>query len=175
MDDVDRLFECFKCGVSPPASAVRERKKSRKNFKSVSLAQDEASIDARIAHSGSSKQGQKDAANMQLCVEKLSSTKINPIKFSSHKQISPVVFYGSPHGVPAKKPRRLLQLLREIRNDLSEENDLNTRKKVWATFPRQDQAIEFAKTRSHVRLFSYQDHLNGQRRFLVSTYMEFWQ
>ncbi|KAI3884604.1 hypothetical protein MKX03_000602 [Papaver bracteatum] len=175
MDDVDRLFECFKCGISPPPSALRERKKSRSNSKSVSLAQDEASADARITHSGLSRQGQKDAANMQLCVEKLTSTEINPVKFSSCKHISPVVFYGSPHGVPAKKPRRLLQLLREIHNDLSEENDLNSRNKVWATFPRQDQAIEFAKTRSHVRLFSYQDHLNGQRRFLVSTYTEFWQ
>lgn len=33
----------------------------------------------------------------------------------------------------------------------------------------------FAKGHANVRIFSYQDHYNGQRRFLVSTYKEFWQ
>lgn len=40
------------------------------------------------------------------------------------KQFSPVVFYGSPHGVPPKRPARLLRLLREIRIDLAEQNKL---------------------------------------------------
>lgn len=49
------------------------------------------------------------------------------------------------------------------------------RKEVWATFPRQNEAIMFAKGHANVHVFSYQDHYNGQRRFLVSTYKEFWQ
>lgn len=49
------------------------------------------------------------------------------------------------------------------------------RKEVWATFPKQDEAVRFAKTHPKVHVFSYQDHLNGQRRFLVSTYEEFWR
>ncbi|KAL0304331.1 UNVERIFIED_CONTAM: DNA-directed primase/polymerase protein [Sesamum radiatum] len=40
------------------------------------------------------------------------------------KQFSPVVFYGSPHGVPPKRPARLLRLLHEIRVDLAEQNKL---------------------------------------------------
>lgn len=130
--------------------------------------------------------------------------------FSHQKQISPVVFYGSPLGVPPKKPTRLWRLLHEIRLDLSRQNksnlrylsdagstlycfhlfilfaldvsdyDLNaatflSRKEVWITFPRQDEAMKFAKGQEDVHLFSYQDHFNGQRRFLVSTYTEFWR
>ena len=49
------------------------------------------------------------------------------------------------------------------------------REEVWATFPRQDESIKFAQGHADVHIFSYQDHLNGQRRFLVSTYKEFWQ
>lgn len=49
------------------------------------------------------------------------------------------------------------------------------RKEVWATFPRQDEAINFEKRHENVRIFSYQDHFSGQRRFLVSTYEEFWK
>lgn len=50
------------------------------------------------------------------------------------------------------------------------------REAIWATFPRQDQAIQF--TESHggqdLAVFQYQDHLNGQRRFLATSYDEFW-
>ncbi|KAF3796650.1 DNA-directed primase/polymerase protein [Nymphaea thermarum] len=46
---------------------------------------------------------------------------------------------------------------------------------VWLTFPRQDDAIKFADSHEDVSVFSYQDHLSGQRRFLVSSYEEFWQ
>lgn len=49
------------------------------------------------------------------------------------------------------------------------------REEFWATFPRQDEAMKYAKERSNARVFSYQDHMNGQRRFLVSTYKEFWR
>lgn len=46
---------------------------------------------------------------------------------------------------------------------------------IWATFPRQDEAMKYAKEKNDARVFSYQDHVNGQRRFLVSTYKEFWR
>ncbi|KVI07145.1 DNA primase, UL52/UL70 type, Herpesviridae [Cynara cardunculus var. scolymus] len=49
------------------------------------------------------------------------------------------------------------------------------RQDVWATFPRQDEAMKYAKDYVGVRIFSYQDHASGQRRFLVSTYKEFWR
>lgn len=49
------------------------------------------------------------------------------------------------------------------------------REDIWATFPRQDEAMKYAKEHPHVHVFSYQDHMNGQRRFLVSTYEEFWR
>lgn len=115
------------------------------------------------------------------------------------------MFYGSPNGVPPKRPLSLLRLLREIRIDLTEERKAISRyvnvsissapgfqflleggrimamvfwfcfrKQVWATFPRQDEAIKFEKRHDNARVFSYQDHFSGQRRFLVSTYDEFW-
>jgi hypothetical protein len=46
---------------------------------------------------------------------------------SNRKQISPVVFYGSPHGVPPKKPTRLWRLLHEIRIDLTQRKKVNLR------------------------------------------------
>lgn len=53
--------------------------------------------------------------------------------------------------------------------------DVCVREEVWTTFPRQDEAMKFAKQHMNARVFSYQDHMNGQRRFLVSTYKEFWR
>lgn len=137
------------------------------------------------------------------------ATTVKANKTNRGKQISPIVFYGSPHGVPPKRPSSLLQLLNQIRVDLSEQNKLSSRylwdhsssllasidsfscpvsftlwqdfgpflfrKEIWATFPRQDEAMKFAKGHVHVHVFSYQDRFNGQRRFLVSTYKEFWQ
>ncbi|CAM8906009.1 unnamed protein product [Rhodiola kirilowii] len=41
--------------------------------------------------------------------------------------------------------------------------------------PRQDEAIKFTKEHQNVSIFSYQDHFSGQRRFLVSSYKEFWR
>ncbi|PRQ45963.1 hypothetical protein RchiOBHm_Chr3g0497461 [Rosa chinensis] len=104
------------------------------------------------------------------------STTVEAKSFNRRKQLSPVVFYGSPHGVPPKQPSRLLlQVLREIRVDLTAQKRLSSRKEVWATFPRQEEAMQFAKRHENVHVFSYQDHFSGQRRFLVSSYDEFWR
>lgn len=46
------------------------------------------------------------------------------IKSNKSKQISPIVFYGSPHGAPVKRPSQLLRLLCEIHVDLREQNSL---------------------------------------------------
>lgn len=35
--------------------------------------------------------------------------------------------------------------------------------------------MKFAKGNELLRIFSYQDHFNGQRRYLASTYKEFWK
>ncbi|KAF8413231.1 hypothetical protein HHK36_001207 [Tetracentron sinense] len=221
MDDVDRLFDCFKCGVSPPQSAMRERKIFRDKSKKASSTQGENSAFSASSSPGSARQRQQNTLEMQLCLEKvghlhylhftriksnksallgcithvavisaglcmqspptslfgalLGTKTVKSMNCNSGKQFSPVVFYGSPHGVPAKRPSRLLRLLHEIHDDLTEQNDLSAREEVWATFPRQDEAMQFAKRYAHVHVFSYQDHLNGQRRFLVSTYTEFWR
>ncbi|XP_022865174.1 DNA-directed primase/polymerase protein [Olea europaea var. sylvestris] len=149
MDDVDRLLQYFKCGLSPPQSAIRERKKEKRKLNQESSPQQEKSSFSETP------------------------TTKNCKILGNDKQFSPMVFYGSPHGVPPNRPARLLRLLHEIRVDLSEQTKL--REEFWATFPRQDEAIKYAKERSNARVFSYQDHMNGQRRFLVSTYKEFWR
>ncbi|XP_049365520.1 uncharacterized protein LOC125830381 isoform X1 [Solanum verrucosum] len=171
MDDVDRLFECFKCGISPPQSAKRERKKGKQTVKQNDTLE-KLSTSSDI-FSSRSKGKVQNATDVELCLQNTSSstTKIQSLKKGS--QFSPLVFYGSPHGVPPKRPARLLRLLNEIRVDFNEQNKLS--QDIWATFPRQDEATKYAKEQTDARVFSYQDHVNGQRRFLVSTYKEFWR
>ncbi|XP_020590560.1 DNA-directed primase/polymerase protein isoform X2 [Phalaenopsis equestris] len=167
-DDVDRLFACFKCGVSPPSSALKDRKsnarKPTRSSKRGSPVVDEKTPSCF-------KKAEDNAIEGQKC----SSSTTAAIKFRSGKQISPVIFYGSARGVPVKKPSRILRLLQEIRVDLRQENSLISRDGVWATFPRQEEAIRFARTHRSCNVFSYQDHLTGKRRFLASTYDEFWK
>ncbi|CAI0546465.1 unnamed protein product [Linum tenue] len=170
MDDVDRLFQCFKCGVSPPQSAVRERKRSKSKSKQRSGIH---AISGTPSPS-SAEPRKKTATDALVLKENVASTSKSK-GLRCGKQISPVVFYGSPNGVPPKRPISLLRLLREIRVDLSEQGKEDLRKEVWATFPRQNEAMNFAKEHHNVRIFSYQDHIHGQRRFLVSTYHEFWK
>ncbi|CAK9176919.1 unnamed protein product [Ilex paraguariensis] len=172
MDDVDRLFECFKCGVSPPQSALRVRKTKKDKMKQTSSTQEESPC-SDIPSSGSAGEDQHKAIDLQQSMQKLSSPAVKRNNFNNGKRFSPIVFYGSPHGVPPKRPIRLLRLLHEIRVDLTEQNKL--REDIWATFPRQDEAMKYAKEHPHARVFSYQDHINGQRRFLVSSYKEFCQ
>ncbi|GLU21149.1 hypothetical protein SLE2022_373080 [Rubroshorea leprosula] len=118
MDDVDRLFQCFKCGISSPQSAFRERKRSRRKLKQ------EKPPGKR----------QENATDSQLSTERCSSTAVNLKKSACGKQISPVVFYGSPRGVPPKRPLSLLRLLNEVRIDLSEQEPSELTKDVWTTF-----------------------------------------
>ncbi|XP_038708929.1 DNA-directed primase/polymerase protein isoform X2 [Tripterygium wilfordii] len=169
MDDVDRLFECFKCGISPPQSAVKERKRSKGK-----LRQDSSRNEACTTSPGSASPVHKIATEAQLSTEKPGSAVVKADSLSYGKKISPVIFYGSPHGVPPKRPVSLLRLLREIRVDLAERNKSDLREEVWATFPRQDEAMKFLMGHRDVHIFSYQDHFKGQRRFLVSTYKGFW-
>ncbi|GAB2265148.1 hypothetical protein Dimus_000213 [Dionaea muscipula] len=132
---------------------------------------------------GSTSSGSRSPLSVGKCEESASgkrpaSNKLSMVSDEANsvgKHFSPVLFYGSPHGVPPKRPSSLLRLLREIRVDLAEKHKSHIRKDVWATFPRQEEAIKFANQHTDVRIFSYQDHFNGTRRFLVSTYQEFWQ
>ncbi|XP_056694333.1 uncharacterized protein [Spinacia oleracea] len=169
MDDVDRLFECFKCGVNPPESAIRERKTSVSRLK-----KDNSSVKDNNSPS-SAGQGDKITPNACRRSESLDSVTNKTNKLIAGRQISPGVFYGSPHGVPPKRPSSLLRVLREIHLDIAGRRKSNLRKQIWATFPKQDDAMKFAKEQDNVRIFSYQDHFSGQRRFLVSTYQEFWR
>ncbi|XP_072987088.1 uncharacterized protein [Typha latifolia] len=170
-DDVDRLFACFKCGVSPPQSAVKERKLREEKSKKPSFTKGESSVVSERATPNTSKEHEDDPPEMK----KLNALTSTVMKLRSGKKISPIVFYGSPQGAPVKKPSHLLRLLHEIRVDLKNQNDLIPRDKVWATFPRQEEAMRFSKVHAQTNVFSYQDHLTGQRRYLVSTYDEFWR
>ncbi|XP_004515987.2 uncharacterized protein [Cicer arietinum] len=181
MNDVDRLFACFKCGLTPPKSALNERKRRKRKLEK------EISKNELVSESPNQRSiGREEKTPLSSCIkatnvelessiEKLKSAIAKTKSCGNRKQFSPVVFYGSPHGVPPKKPTRLWRLLHEMRIDLSQQNKLNRRKEVWFTFPRQEEAMKFAKGQEDVHLFSYQDHFNGQRRFLVSTYTEFWR
>ncbi|KAK7270904.1 hypothetical protein RJT34_26412 [Clitoria ternatea] len=178
MDDVDRLFASFKCGLSPPQSAVRERKRSKRTMEKGN-SKNEFPLESPVLGSNGAELKTPISCirktKIESSIEKLKSAVAKSKSSSCGKQISPIVFYGSPCGVPPKKPASLWRLLHEIRLDLFQQKKLNLRKDVWITFPRQDEAMKFAKGQEDVRVFSYQDHFNGKRRFLVSTYTEFWQ
>ncbi|KAJ1404411.1 DNA-directed primase/polymerase protein isoform X3, partial [Sesbania bispinosa] len=179
MDDVDRLFACFKCGLSPPESALRERKRRKRRVEKGS-SKHESPSESPCPDSGGGEQNTPitcSKTSIESSIERIKSAVAKARSFSRGKQISPVVFYGSPHGVPPKKPTRLLWRLlqQEIPFHLPQRSKLNLRKEVWITFPRQEEAMKFAKGQDDVRVFSYQDHFNGQRRFLASTYTEFWR
>ncbi|KAL7229826.1 hypothetical protein ACSBR2_008391 [Camellia fascicularis] len=153
-------------------SAIRERKSNKHKLKQVRPTK-ELSEYSDTPPMGSPQKRQQHATDVQLHMQNFGSTTVKTNNFNKRKHLSPVIFYGSPHGVPPKRPSHLLRLLREIHVDLAEQKKL--REQVWATFPRQDEAIKYAKEHAHVYVFSYQDHMNGQRRFLVSTYEEFWR
>lgn len=53
-------------------------------------------------------------------------TTIGKKKLNNGNQFSPVVFYGSPQGVPPKRPARLLRLLHEIRVELAAQHKLRS-------------------------------------------------
>lgn len=69
MDDVDRLFECFKCGISPPQSAIRERKKGKQTVKqSDTLEKLSTSSDI---FSSRSKGKVQNATDVELCLQNI--------------------------------------------------------------------------------------------------------
>ncbi|KAL5142261.1 DNA-directed primase/polymerase protein [Glycine soja] len=179
MSDVDRLFASFKCGLTPPKSATRERKRSKRRLEQVS-----SNLETPSESPGPRSPEEElrtplsriRKTNIESSIEKLKSAVTRAQSIGCGKQFSPIVFYGSPCGIPPKKPTRMLwRMLREICPNVSQQNILSIRKEVWMTFPRQDEAMKFAKGQEDVHVFSYQDHFNGQRRFLVSTYTEFWR
>ncbi|XP_071712039.1 uncharacterized protein [Rutidosis leptorrhynchoides] len=168
MDDVDRLFQCFKCGISPPQSAAIARKTKKQKVNQEKLNED-TSTSTDFTSAGSNGKNQQSLMKIQ----NFYTPTVGRKKLNNGSQFSPVVFYGSPQGVPPKRPARLLRLLHEIRVEIAAQH--KSREDVWATFPRQDEAMKFAKDKGDMRIFSYQDHTSGQRRFLVSTYKEFWR
>ncbi|XP_054811765.1 uncharacterized protein LOC129312981 isoform X1 [Prosopis cineraria] len=185
MDDVDRLFACFKCGLSPPQSAMRERKRTKSRLDQGGSTHKISSHSSLLSPKSVEKEWKSpttsaispsgQAKDIQSSIQKIKSAIAKANGFGLGKQFSPVVFYGTPHGVPPKKPVHYWRLLHEIRLDLIEKNKPDLREEVWVTFPRQEEAMKFAKGQDHLHIFSYQDHFSGQRRFLVSTYTEFWR
>nr|GEW07358.1 hypothetical protein [Tanacetum cinerariifolium] len=100
-----------------------------------------------------------------LCESKIDNFKgkefCTPIvgkKLNNANHFSPVIFYGSPKGVRLKRQSRLMRF-----------------EDIWATFPRQEEAMNYSKEFIGTYIFSYQDHVSEQRRFLVSTHKEFWR
>ncbi|XP_023644369.1 DNA-directed primase/polymerase protein isoform X2 [Capsella rubella] len=163
------LIDCS----SVSTSAMREKKRSKKMLNPENDSPGTCKKLQLSSLSRLSGKGQRNQIDGGDSLDSVSGSR--NVKKSIGRQFSPIVFYGSPNGVPPKRPLSLLRLLREIRIDLSEERKAISRKGVWATFPRQDEAMKFGKKHDNVRIFSYQDHFSGQRRFLVSSYEEFWK
>ncbi|CAN0927764.1 hypothetical protein LINGRAHAP2_LOCUS36080, partial [Linum grandiflorum] len=103
-----------------------KRRKSKSKQGNVVLF-DASSIYGSRPSPGSAEPRKKIAtAAVLISVDDVCSTS-NANKLRYGKQISPVVFYGSPNGVPPKRPISLLRLLPEIRVDLSEQGKENLR------------------------------------------------
>lgn len=67
----------------------------------------------------------KMACMVQIITELVEPNKVGGSR-SCRKQFSPIVFYGSPRGVPPKRQSRLLRLLHEIRFDLTDHTTLES-------------------------------------------------
>ncbi|URE06811.1 coiled-coil domain-containing protein 111 [Musa troglodytarum] len=68
-DDVDRLFACFKCGISTPESAIKERRLHPETSKKAGLVRGKASTVVEIATSSLSEQcGQDSAGKEKVCL-----------------------------------------------------------------------------------------------------------
>ncbi|URE06815.1 coiled-coil domain-containing protein 111 [Musa troglodytarum] len=62
-DDVDRLFACFKCGISTPESAIKERRLHPETSKKAGLVRGKASTVVEIATSSLSEQFEDASAH----------------------------------------------------------------------------------------------------------------
>lgn len=147
-------------------SAMRERKRFRGGSKQGTPSKE---IPA-CSTPGSTEQRHRDARDVQLSTKKVCAlylylkyrhttffAKIELIvsmiikekKLARGLQISPVVFYGSPNGVPPKRPSSLLRLLQDIRVDLAEQHNLKQR------YLCDTKAFEVWFNQLFLRLFSY--------------------
>ncbi|BBN17832.1 DNA-directed primase/polymerase protein [Marchantia polymorpha subsp. ruderalis] len=191
--DSDRLVQCFargtlqrhqnhRRGTSGPNTPTRSLSSSCHNVTSPEAASSE--VDMRTPH----KTPRLDRPSPSIVLDSRRNGKVP--EGNASNQISPGVFYGSPFGKPSNKPLHVLRLLNEIQNDLVGQRTSRdvesagafklasaSRAAIWATFPKQEQAIQFAGSNadSKIVVFQYQDHINGQRRFLATSYFEFWQ
>eukprot|EP00249_Psilotum_nudum_P013456 c24342_g1_i1 orf=428-2221(+) len=175
-EDVERLFECFKRGLSQRNSNAGCGEKLQ--LQALGKLIKSPSIHLR-GEAFSMKDGaQNMKAILDNCEANLEVAMKTPNfrrrRHSITKEVTPGVFYGSPTGKPAKKPPQLLRLLDEIHKDLAAEEEPPSR--VWATFPRQDEAFQFVDSHGtkEISVFAYQDHITGQRRYLATSYAEFW-
>ncbi|MCO5586812.1 hypothetical protein L7F22_040755 [Adiantum nelumboides] len=169
---VDRLLHCLRRGLSPRVEPSPGSKSPQTpSLKAASMPAEKPSHDY----------------NEMSPVGGFVTPDLKAVRSSSiAKEVSPGVFYGSPAGKCSKRPPQVLRLLHEIRRDLASEGysifcstftvNLFAGRNIWATFGKQDQAMQFVQSHGskELALFVYQDHFSGQRRFLATTYKEFW-
>lgn len=178
-EDVEKLLGHFRRGLldgsSSSGSGSRRRQRSERaptsprtpagTVRDVLNSDQTATKEIETPPAGAISKNEKVSVFNKLGVGRLGS------------EVSPGVFYGSPAGKSAHRPPKLIRLLNEIQNDLASQSTPSARAAIWATFPRQDQAVQFADSHGgqNLAVFQYQDHLTGQRRFLTTTYNEFWR
>ncbi|GBG82877.1 hypothetical protein CBR_g36403 [Chara braunii] len=108
------------------------------------------------------------------------SVVVSPLE--SEDRIQPLVFYSSKN---KNKTLEMMRLFWRIQSDLQgqpdKEADVNRGAKMWQIFPRQDMAFQFCDAHQQeagggkLSVFVFEEHFMGQRRFLVTTYEEFWR
>ncbi|CAN0891773.1 DNA-directed primase/polymerase protein [Linum grandiflorum] len=112
MDDVDRLFQCFKCGVDPPQSALRERKRSKSKSKQGNgVLFDASSIYGGIPSPGSAEPRKKIATDALISDDVQSALRERKRSKSKSKQGNGVLFdassiYGSSPSPGSAEPRK---------------------------------------------------------------------
>eukprot|EP00250_Pteridium_aquilinum_P003703 c14008_g1_i2 orf=149-2014(+) len=170
---VDRLLHCFHRGLSPALPRVKSSQATGSPrtpvLKTASGTLQKLAQDSDFEC--------KDAGTATESADGFVTPNLTDLKLKSFtKEVSPGVFYGSPAGKCSKRPPQVLRLLHEIRRDLASEGYSFSRNTIWATFGKQDQAMQFMQSHrsKEIALFVYQDHVTGQRRFLATTYKEFW-
>jgi len=95
------------------------------------------------------------------------------------KALAPSSFYSSRGQSKDARQIRVDTYVMEYMRRLKQKASLQQRDVMWRQFPTQQQAFDFADQEDpdgeHLRVFSQELESNGSRKFLVSSYVEFWR
>eukprot|EP00240_Pyramimonas_obovata_P001887 CAMPEP_0118942450 /NCGR_PEP_ID=MMETSP1169-20130426/36159_1 /TAXON_ID=36882 /ORGANISM="Pyramimonas obovata, Strain CCMP722" /LENGTH=456 /DNA_ID=CAMNT_0006887467 /DNA_START=21 /DNA_END=1388 /DNA_ORIENTATION=- len=96
-------------------------------------------------------------------------------------ELDPNAFYGTAEQRRKATHPAVLKFLAQVNAALTSSVDGGSaRASLWKVFPRQEFAFQWADSQAGIECnrlayFSFEDHTSGTRKFLISSYEEFWR